>query len=167
MKTIFNKKQNLLALRIIPVAAFGIYLYTQFKKSKIQSHPTYEAVEMALKLDPRITKFCGKNYKISPGTYYDEDSKRCTYRIKVSGIRGDCNVLIKCEKDTHGFLSNIMKDQINYSKSNKEDKKKDPFTAINFSDILIPSEETMKKIENAFINNKDYLILVTLKFFNH
>jgi hypothetical protein len=151
-----NKKLLMHGLKIIPIAYLSFEIYTRIRNWQIQNHPSLEAVEMIIRLDPRITKFCGKNYQIKPNRYYEEDNKRCTYRLRVSGIRGDCKVLVKLEKDTHGYLSNIMKDQINYSKSTKEQKLKDPFTPINFNDIFIPTKETQKKIEENL--NKDFLI---------
>jgi hypothetical protein len=165
-----KKKYILLGLKIIPVAYITWEVYSRVRNWQIKTHPSLEAVEMALKLDPRITNFCGKNYQITPARYYDEDSKRCTYRLKISGIRGDCKVLVKLEKDTHGYYGNIMKDQIAYSKSTKEQRSKDPFTPVNFIDMIIPTKDTQRKVEEVLdpeflvFNKDDY---VNGKYFDH
>jgi hypothetical protein len=57
-----------------------------------------------------------------------------------------------------------MRDQITYSTSTSEQQQRDPFTPLNFKDILIPSKETQNKItekikDNEFLtfNKEDFL----------
>jgi len=132
----------------------GIGTFTFFKYRDVAKdlfiptiHPTKEYAEMLIKLDKRITNFCGYNYKISGFKIIENSEKYQSYRMNLSGIRGECKVLVKVQKLDQEELKFINEQQKKISMMPYEERKKEPFVPVDFKDILVPTEETINKIQ--------------------
>jgi hypothetical protein len=123
------------------------YLNKTYNKSLASNHPTTEYVEAALKLDKRVSNYCGTNYKIKSYQWIEENENQVKYRFRIEGIRGDCKVSVKCDLHSHLDLVNHSKDQMAYSKKTKNQKAVSTFIPYNFNDILIPTTETLNKMK--------------------
>jgi hypothetical protein len=119
---------------------------------------------MILRTDPRVTSYCGKNFKIKKYKFVSKDDNSFTYRLIIDGMRGECKAFIKTEKVTHSFLNSMMKEQIAYSKYPFMKKNSSPFTPINFNDIIMPSEATLLKINNLIKNSENSEVKNILNF---
>jgi hypothetical protein len=139
-----TRKRSLKGFALFGIGV-GMY-YSLIKMTRtlyLKNHPTLENTLITLKLDPRINNYCGRNYHIKDLKLVSEDTSHITYRLNVKGIRGDCKVLAKYEKNSHSYLKSLHKEQIKYSKLSREQKDKSPFTPVNFNDYLIPAEQTI------------------------
>ena len=132
----------------IALASACYYLHEEYKGYLVRTHPTFEMTQMVLKQDKRVTNFCGRNYKIDKYRMINLDDNNVTYRVHIEGIRGNCRVLVKCQKHTHAELKAHSLDQLAFSKKSKEEKASSPFVPYNFNDLIIPTVETVKKISD-------------------
>jgi hypothetical protein len=132
----------------IALASVGYIFYEHYKSYQVQTHPTFEMAQMVLKQDKRVSNFCGKNYNIYKYRMISQDDNNVAYRVHIEGIRGNCRVLVKCQKHTHAELKAHSLEQIQYSKKSKEDKASSTFVPINFNDLIIPTGETFKKVQD-------------------
>lgn len=167
--TNIRKEYIKIGLGLTSLALTSYFAHEYFQYQKALQHPTREIAEMALKLDKRVTNFCGRKYKISNYQMINEDDNYCTYRMKLSGMRGTCKVLVKCQKHTHAELKAHSQEQINYSKKTKEQKAISPFIPYNYTDIIIPTKETLKLMKETLksknLNDED-LIFHRKKYLN-
>jgi len=138
----------------LSISAGGVFYFWKNKdKNEIYNHPTRQFAEMALKQDHRIVNYCGRNYKISNYKKVNSDNKSISYRFRIDGMRGQCKVLVKCEKNNHQYFQDLSKGQINFSKLDKDQKLKSPFNPINFNDVFIPDNITANKIKDLIITD--------------
>lgn len=140
----------------------GSIFYTMDSSRKAKNHPTRKLAEAALKLDKRISNYCGKNYKIKKYEWLGEDNNTVKYRMRLEGIRGKCKVLVKCDKHTHYDLKNHSEEQTKYSKQSRELKSQSAFIPYNFNDILIPTKATLNRM--MFLLNSKNLSEDILEF---
>ena len=130
------------------------YIDTNIKYRSAVNNPVTEYCEMALRTDSRVLSYCGNNFKIKHYEILSSDKNFLTIRLQVSGIRGKCKVLAKCEKHSHKYLKDHFDQQIEFSHLSKEDKNMSPFTPINFNDIFIPDKKLIDEVK-AISNDKD------------
>ncbi len=126
----------------------SLYRYSDLIKNLFlsNSHPTKQCAEMLIKLDNRITNFCGFNYKISGFKLIDNSEKYQSYRMNLKGIRGDCKVLVKVQKLDCEELKFLSDQQKKISLMSYEQRKKEPFVPIDFTDVLLPTQDTMNNV---------------------
>lgn len=150
------------------LGSIGYFFYDKYKSNQVRNHPSFEMAQMVLKQDKRVSNFCGRNYNIYKYKMINQDDNNVAYRIHIEGIRGNCRVLVKCQKHTHAELKAHSLEQIQYSKKSKEDKASSTFVPINFNDMIFPTEETFKKVQDLlkskslpdeilFFNRENYL----------
>ena len=130
------------------------YIDTNIKYRTAVNNPVTEYCEMALRTDSRVLSYCGNNFKIKHYEILSSDKNFLTIRLQVSGIRGKCKVLAKCEKHSHKYLKDHFDQQIKFSHLSKEEKNMSPFTPINFNDIFIPDKILLDKVK-AISNDKE------------
>lgn len=138
------------------VAGFALYKYSSLIKDLLitNTHPTREYAEMLIKLDNRITNFCGYNYKISGFKLIENSEKYQSYRMNLKGIRGVCKVLVKVQKVDNEELNFLNNQQKQIAKMPYEQRKKEPFIPIDFSDVFLPTEKTFQDFNERIENFK-------------
>ena len=149
------------------ITGITLYKYSNITRDLFltNSHPTQKYTEMLIKLDNRITNFCGFNYQISGFKLIENTEKYQSYRMNLKGIRGDCKVLVKVQKLDNEELNFLSDQQKKISLMSYELRKKEPFIPIDLTDVLIPTENSMKnlneRIENFAEKFKNKLILLS------
>jgi len=130
------------------ITGMTFYKYSNLAKDLFltNSHLTQQYAEMLIKLDNRMTNFCGYNFKISGFKLIENTERYQSYRMNLKGIRGDCKILVKVQKLDNEELQFLSKQQKEISLMPYEQRKKEPFVPIDFTDILIPTESTLNKL---------------------
>jgi hypothetical protein len=144
-------KLGLAALTIIPSSYF---LYRYKKSLIVCNHPTLEPVMMMLKLDTRVSNFCGHNYRTKNHFMIKNDDSEAIYRFVVEGMRGLCKVVVKVKKHSHDELVSHSAEQMEFSKKSKEEKAILAFNTFNYNDVIIPTTETLLKM-SEFVKSQN------------
>lgn len=146
-------------LLVIATCATGLSFYNYSSLAKdlflTNSHPTKKYAEMLIKLDNRITNFCGFNYQINGFKLIENSEKYQSYRMNLKGIRGNCKVLVKVQKVDKEELSFLSEQQKKISLMTYDQRKKEPFIPIDFTDVFIPTENTLKNLNERVENFKE------------
>lgn len=132
------------------VSGLSLFHYTNkhIKYKTAVNNVVTEYCEMALRSDSRILNYCGNSFKINHYEITNTDRNIMTVRLQVSGNRGKCKVLAKCEKNSHKYLKSHFQQQLKYSLLSKEEKNISIFTPINYNDVLIPDKKLIEKIKS-------------------
>ena len=156
------KKQGFFSI-LACLSGITLFKYSNITKDLFltNSHPTKEYAEMLIKLDNRITNFCGYNYKINGFKIIENTDKYLSYRMNLNGIRGICKILVKVQKLDREELEFLSEQQKKISEMSYEARKREPFVPIDFRDILIPTKQSIEnlsqRIENINNNLPDNL----------
>lgn len=150
-------------ISLILVGGFGsfvFYNYHNVAKDLFAPsiHPTKDYAEKLIKLDKRITNFCGYNYKISGFKIIENTDKYQSYRMNLEGIRGMCKILVKVQKLDQEELKFINDQQKKIASLPYEQRKREPFVPVDFKDILIPTNETLIQIKERIEEVKPKLL---------
>ncbi len=139
------------------ITGITLYKYSNIAKDLFlsNSHPTKKYAEMLIKLDNRITNFCGFNYEIDGFKLIENTEKYQSYRMNLRGIRGICKILVKVQKLDNEELKFLSEQQKKISLMPYELRKKEPFIPIDFTDVLIPCEKAMKNVNERLQKIKD------------
>lgn len=148
MNFISNNSKKFSFLIFTGIGSLTFYNYHNIARDLFNPriHPTKEYAEMLIKLDKRITNFCGYNYTISGFKVIENTEKYESYRMNLNGIRGICKVLVKVQKLDQEELNFINEQQKKIARMPSDQRKKEPFVPIDFKDILIPTENTKEEI---------------------
>ncbi len=137
----------------------GLYIGTSYhlRSVRVQRHPSIEFAKATLKLDKRVSNYCGKNYKITKyeSVGMEEEEETIKYRLRVEGIRGKCKVLVKLQKSTHDELKRHSEEQQEYSKKTRTQRAMSTFIPHDYNDIIIPTKETLQKMVDMVANKND------------
>lgn len=147
----FGPSRLLRLLAIGTTYCYATYLcinITQTEKmALLKKDRTYQMLLTSILVDGRVDKLCGEGFYITSSKLYRKSSKKSIYKINYEGRDGSCSVIAKCDKICHEEMKNIMKKQLEYSKMTKEQKEMSDFKPTNFNNLILPTEQTYKKIE--------------------
>ncbi len=160
----FKFKPVLITGGLVSFGLGGFYVIDRhIKNTTAINNVVTEYCEMALRSDSRILNYCGNSFKIIHNEIVTSDRYSMTIRLHVSGNRGKCKVLAKCEKNSHKYLKSHFDQQLKFSLLSKEEKNISTFTPINYNDVLIPDKKLVEKIK-SLLDDKDIFSYSIEKF---
>jgi hypothetical protein len=143
----FSSRYTYPAVFLLISSIGGYSYYKKQKNEKAFHHPARETIETIVRMDNRVNNFLGRQFKITNYEITSEDNFETVFKFKISGIRGKCQLIGKCNKMSHKSLKEHNEAQKKYSQLSPDDKSVSVFSPINFNDPLIPDEKASEKIK--------------------